>query len=293
MNKVIKVDKDKIDKLINYYEPFMRDKKPPYSVFQAKDGDTVVTLYESGKVMFQGPTADIDAAFWGEAILIEKESFTFNTEDSIGSDEVGTGDYFGPIVVVAAMIKEENKDKLMELGIKDSKALTDEHILKISPKLKGLCDYSYFILNNKVYNEYNEKGYNMNKLKALMHNDCLLKMHNKYPEIKKIIIDEFTTKERFYDYIADETNKIDNLTSLTKGESKSLAVATASVIARYIFLKEMDKLSDKVHYPLPKGAGPQVDSAGKDLVKEHGKEILKEIAKYNFGNTKKILDIYI
>ena len=30
----------------------MREKAPAYAKWQAKDGDTVITLYESGKVVF-------------------------------------------------------------------------------------------------------------------------------------------------------------------------------------------------------------------------------------------------
>ena len=80
---------------------------------------------------------------------------------------------------------------------------------------------------------------------------------------------------------------------MTKAEDKNLAVACASVISRYIFLKEFEKLSDSLHIPLPKGAGKDVDSIGKEVVNQYGKDKLKEIAKINFKNTERILDIFI
>ena len=80
---------------------------------------------------------------------------------------------------------------------------------------------------------------------------------------------------------------------MTKAEDKNLAVASASMISRYIFLKEFDKLCDEVSLPLPKGAGSDVDKMGEELVAKYGEEKLKEVAKYNFKNTQKILKTMI
>ena len=52
--------------MIEFFEDLKREKTPPYAIFQAKDGDTVVTLYESGKAVFQGKDADLYSAFWIE-----------------------------------------------------------------------------------------------------------------------------------------------------------------------------------------------------------------------------------
>ncbi len=109
MNVVIRVNDETKKEMIEYYKDKMRDKKIPYVVFQAQEEDTVITMYESGKVMFQGKSADVDAAHWGIQIEEKKQSKEDNTKKydkyyhstSIGSDEVGTGDYFGPIVVTA------------------------------------------------------------------------------------------------------------------------------------------------------------------------------------------------
>ena len=72
-----------------------------------------------------------------------------------------------------------------------------------------------------------------------------------------------------------------------------MAVACGAIISRYLFLRELNKLSDEIHYPLPKGAGVDVDKAGEDIVKEHGEEILEKIAKKNFKNTDRILHTYV
>ena len=73
MNVVIKVNDEIKKKMIEYYKDKVRDKKIPYVVFQAQEEDTVITMYESGKVMFQGVSADVDAAMWGTALENTKE----------------------------------------------------------------------------------------------------------------------------------------------------------------------------------------------------------------------------
>ena len=73
-------------------------------------------------------------------------------------------------------------------------------------------------------------------------------------------------------------------------EDQCLSVACSSMISRYIFLKEMDKLSNSIGINLPKGANPLVDEVGKKIVSMYGKDKLREIAKLNFKNTDKILN---
>ena len=60
MNIVIKVSDETKEKMIKYYASKKRNKEIPYVVFQADDEDTVITMYTSGKVMFQGVSADVD-----------------------------------------------------------------------------------------------------------------------------------------------------------------------------------------------------------------------------------------
>lgn len=303
MNVVIRVSDKTREKMIKYYSDKKRDKVIPYVVFQAEDNDTVITMYESGKVMFQGKSADVDSAMWLEMDGVEKQEKNkdkikeadrkYYECSSIGSDEVGTGDYFGPIVVTASFVRKEDIPFLEELGIKDSKKLTDEKILEIAPKVAKKISYKSIILTNKEYNErYHDN--NMNKIKAIMHNKVLYQMVESTKEsYDYIIVDEFAREARYYDYIKDSTEIQRGITFMTKAEDKNLAVACSSVISRYIFLKEFDKLADSLHVPLPKGAGPQVDAIGEEIVDKYGKEKLNEVAKLNFANTNRILKIVI
>ncbi len=110
------------DEIYNHYKETFKLKTPPYAVFQSDDcAGTIVTLYESGKIVFQGISADIDYDFWKQRELMENdrdidadkpENSIFNHTSTIGSDEVGTGDYFGPIIVTATLVKKESRKLL-------------------------------------------------------------------------------------------------------------------------------------------------------------------------------------
>lgn len=284
-----------------------RPNTPPYAKWQAKDGDTVITLYESGKVVFQGKDADLASDFWitteklnsgkvdvkNSANKEKKEKLDYINPkiyyaSTIGSDEVGTGDYFGPIVVTATFVAKENIPFLEELGVKDSKKMTDDKILEVVPKIIKTIPYESIILSNKEYNEKYNSDTNMNKIKAILHNKALMTIKNKEQNYDYIVVDQFAEPYVYFNYLKTSSNVVRNLTFMTKAEDKCLSVACASIISRYIFLKEFDKLSKNLGMNLLKGASDKVDEQGLTIVKKYGIDKLSEIAKLNFKNTEKI-----
>lgn len=308
---VYKISDNTKQKMVEYYEDKKREKTPPYAVFQAEEAGTIITLYESGKVMFQGISADIDANMWRDMeahlnngkmpiekknkekekkneieILEEKKKFYYI--NSAGSDEVGTGDFFGPIVVSASFVKKDDIPFLEELGVKDSKKLTDQKILEIVPKIIKRIPYETIIYSNIEYNSHLD--FNMNKIKAILHNKALLSLLKKDNyNYDKVVIDQFCYPRNYFNYLKDSENVLRNITFTTKGEDKCLSVACSSIISRYVFIKEMNKISKMLGKEVPKGAGLEVDKFGKEIVKIYGKDILNKIAKLNFKNTDKIL----
>ena len=302
MNIVIRVNDEIKEKMIEYYKDKRRDKVIPYVVFQAQEEDTVITMYESGKVMFQGTSADVDAAMWGVALENTKEKKEEKKKinqkyyfcNAVGSDEVGTGDYFGPIVVTACYVTKEDIPFLEELGVGDSKKIDDAKILKIAPQLAKRIKYRSVILSNSEYNEKYTRDINMNKIKAILHNQVLYKIvQEEKPKYDYIIVDEFAREARYYEYLNNQKVIQRDITFMTKAEDISPAVGCASIISRYLFLKEFDKICDSIHIPLPKGAGKDVDKIGEEVVEKYGEDKLKEIAKVNFKNTDRILHTMI
>ncbi len=304
MTIVFKISDNLKNKVIEYYKDLRKEKTPPYAVFQAQEADTTITLYESGKLMFQGISADIDANIWidlekklnnriinidGTETKAQKNDNNELNMSTIGSDEVGTGDFFGPIVVTATFVSTQDFEFLKDLGVRDSKKITDDKIKEIAPVIMKKIPYVTTILDNKTYNEKHSNNCNMNKLKAILHNKALYELKNKNNfNYAKIVIDEFCSKDKFYEYIKDVPDKVMHITFMTKAEDKVLSVACASIISRYIFLNKMDELSDSVHIPLPKGAGVNVDKVASEIKDEYGIEKLNEIAKMNFSNVNRL-----
>ncbi|MDD2505357.1 MAG: ribonuclease HIII [Bacilli bacterium] len=307
MTIVFKVSNNIKLKMIDYYSLIKREKTPPYALFQADEADTIITLYESGKVVFQGPSADIDANMWMDLekslnnrdILAElakednkkeeEKDTRFINKPTIGSDEVGTGDYFGPIIVTAAYVGKEHFNLLYELGVRDSKKINDDKILKIAPTLIREIPHVNYILSNK---EYNTTPTNMNKIKAIMHNKVLCSLIEKTKKpYDYVVVDQFCHPRNYFTYIKEASKKYTKITFVTKAEDKCLSVAAASIISRYLFIKEFEKLGNKYNIFLKKGAGVEVDKQGAMLVKKHGENVLFDIAKLNFKNTEKINNI--
>jgi len=247
--------------------------------------------------MFQGKDAEIEYNMWctmlginatkKEVKKVDKKSPSNYFFHSIGSDEVGTGDFFGPVVVCAAYLSGQHLDFVKGLKIDDSKKITDDRIRIIGEQLIDRIPYSMLALHNSKFNEMTKQGYNMNKLKAYLHNSAILQLTNKIKEKTTVIVDQFAEEKLYFNYLKNENKIYRDITFTTKAESKYASVAVASIIARYAFLQYFDKLSAQCGYDLLKGAGKKVDMLAATIIKERGESFLNSIAKTNFVTIEK------
>ena len=191
----IQVNKELKDKIVNFYGSIQKENKGQYILFFGQNKDLTITVYSSKKddvfkVFFIGELALSEAKRWDkDAAPTEPKENKAPTkacwevlDSQIGSDEVGTGDFFGPICVCAAYVKKSDIKRLKELGIDDSKRLNDDQIRRLGKILIKEFEYSQLSLNNEKYNELVDKDMNMNEMKAKMHNRVLfnLKIKKKY-----------------------------------------------------------------------------------------------------------------
>ena len=287
------------NKVVSVYQSYQKDNKGEYIVFFAKRPDLVVTIYTSKKA------GEYKALFIGDNALEEAQIFdpeaTINPpkerkeparwlclEDQIGSDEVGTGDFFGPICVCAAYVSKKDIQFLKKLGVDDSKKIKDEQIIEIGKQLIKKIPYSQVSLDNEKYNELVEKNMNMNEMKSKLHNQVLLNLKHKYPKVENFFIDEFTEKDNYFKYLKDTEEIVDNLNFKTKGESYFPCVAVGSIIARYSFLQKMEKLNKKYGMEFPFGSSKKVDAFTKLFIKKFGLAELLKVCKSNFVNYKNL-----
>ncbi|GIN60215.1 ribonuclease HIII [Robertmurraya siralis] len=300
---VLKLTLSDIATMKKHYEPYLSTANPPGSVFCAKASQCTITAYKSGKVLFQGSNSEGEASKWGNPAEKQDSSKPktsgilpphFESLSVIGSDEVGTGDYFGPITVVAAYVRKEQIPLFKELGVKDSKNLKDDAIEVIAKQIKEIIPFSLLTLHNKKYNQLQQKGMSQGKIKALLHNQAIGHVLDKIAPEKPeaILIDEFAKKEIYYQYLKGQSvvHK-ENVFFSTKAEGVHLAVAAASIIARYAFVRHFENLSKEAGFTIPKGAGPAVDKAAARLIKDKGEKALPKFVKLHFANTEKALKI--
>ncbi|MBN2504128.1 MAG: ribonuclease HIII [Bacilli bacterium] len=303
MNYVFTASENQVATICEYYQDFLVPSDQDHIRFLFRSPNLTVTLYRSLKVMLQGKDAKDEYLMWAEMLGFSPEvAETTSNENtviqnvpvgyakvaSIGSDEVGTGDFFGPVIVTAAYVPLEKISYVLDLGVKDSKKLTDEFIDKIGSDLMKNIDHVVLVTKNEKYNELVTRAFNMNKIKAYLHNHAIRKLLAKNPgKYDMVVIDKFCSVENYFEYLSG-VESFKGVTLIEKAEDKYLSVAAASIISRYVFLREMADLSDKTGIVLPFGAGPAVDLIGKRIALEKGFEIFNSIAKTNFKNLDKI-----
>lgn len=230
-----------------------------------------------------------------DIISFNEEIDDINFKNIIGSDEVGTGDVFGPIIVCAALVTREQYPFLKKIGIRDSKKISNDKIQKIMLMVKDKITYSVQILTPSEYNILNQK-YNLNHIKALLHNKAILDLFKKINKEEMVVLDQFASPKNYFNYLKNEKKVYKKIIFETKAESKYLSVALASIIARNIFLKEIDKLShemyklsnNRIDMKLRLGSGYTVDKQIAEIYQKN-KELIffQKIAKCNFVNIKR------
>ena len=300
-NTVLLMKPNEIEKVKAHYMKFKVERSAPGVIFAAKLADTAITIYKSGKVMFQGNGAERESSLWGTSSTKSTSTSVakgdilppnFSSLSVLGSDETGTGDYFGPITVAACFVSSEQVELVKELGVKDSKMLTDDVMRKMAPDLMETLTHSVLVLKNEKYNDIQSRGWSQGKIKALMHNQALKHVLTKMGEEKPayILIDQFAERGIYYNHIKTEKEIIrENVLFSTKAEQLHVSVAAASIIARYAFLKEMDRLTEIANTTIPKGASAKVDEIAAKIYLKHGEEFLKSITKWHFANTQKAI----
>lgn len=299
MFKQTKVSIEIIDQIIFYYKRFSKKIPSPTISFLARKENTTITVYTNQTVTFQGEYEKSEAARFFSDFGSEKKQqqlFQNTSYPVIGSDESGAGDVFGPLVISAVLIEnQEQYNALKILGITDSKKLSDAQNLFLAERIHALCQTKTIIFNNSRYNQLIARGINLNALKTAGHLQATkFLFENANLPIRRITVDQFTPEKTFWKYVQKDLKKPipafqDHYYFQTKAESDFLEVAAASVIARATFLQALDKLSELVSEPLVKGAGIHVDIQIREL-HERGVNF-DDIAKTHFANIKKQVSI--
>lgn len=298
--------------------PYAVANKNAHALVVAKLDGCTATLYTSGKLLIQGQRSAQVAAFLGLGEMAEqgnqvssgqspatpqtsspRPSGSVSNQPSnnlilIGSDEVGNGSYFGGLSVVASLVKPEDHSWLRSLGVGDSKTLTDQKIRQLAPLLEDKIPHKALLLSPKKYNQVVGEGlrHNAVSVKVALHNQAIFLLLQEVEAPEAIVIDAFTSEGNYRKYLRAERNQFANPISLIqKAEGQYLAVAVSSIIARNLFLENLDQLGQEVGMTLPSGAGAASDQVASRLLRAGGQEQLAQVAKLHFKNTQKAYDL--
>ena len=274
-----------IQAFLEHYQTSLAPSKNPYIRYFLRLPQATVSIYTSGKVLLQGEGAEKYASFFGYQVVEETSGQNLPL---IGTDEVGNGSYFGGLAVVASFVTPDQHDFLRKLGVGDSKTLTDQKIRQIAPILKEKIQHQALLLSPSKYNEVIGDRYNAVSVKVALHNQAIYLLLQKGIQPEKIVIDAFTSAKNYDKYLAQEANRFSNPISLEeKAEGKYLAVAVSSIIARDLFLENLENLGRELGYQLPSGAGTASDKVASQILQAYGMQGLNFCAKLHFKNTEK------
>lgn len=276
------------DFILQNFEIIIKPKQ--YAFWEIKHKDFTATFYNSGKFVVQGK--NISTLFEKLSILgikeIENREVKVKQEDLampilpmpyIGTDESGKGDFFGPLVIAGVLLNEKNCKLFEEMGIKDSKKLKDEQMLKMFHEIQKNSIFSVVSISNQKYNELYIKFRNLNKLLAWGHarviENILEKTHCEYA-----LSDKFGDESLILNALMAKGQSI-KLEQRVRAES-DIAVAAASVLARATYVQRLEDMSGYYGFKFPKGCGSNVLQAAKDFTKMYDRNRLYEVCKGHF-----------
>lgn len=244
-----------------------------YELLRIKDGNIMIIAYKSGKIVYENNNETMKIV---EQIFVNKTDFDYE----LGSDEVGKGEWYGPLVVVCTALKPNDLGELRKLGVRDSKQLSENEISRLSNEIKKRkIIWHPIILAPSTYNEqvenFKKEGKNINELLAWAHSVVIKKLIDDLTfNSIQVVIDKFDVEKTFRRLQGIDRKKI-KIIQKSKGESE-IPVATASILAKKIFNDEVDKMCKTYGMDFRK-----IDP------KEIPHDILKNVAKLHFKNIPK------
>jgi ribonuclease HIII len=229
---------------------------------------------------------NVSKLIFGEKLFSE-ENEVFNPKSYIGTDESGKGDYFGPLVIAGVFVDPFISEQLQNLGVKDSKTISDWQIKTLAGKIKKIANINFdtVVISPDKYNKLHEKMGNVNKILGWAHARVLENILNKC-KAENAISDKFGSESLILNSLQEKGKEL-KLYQTSKAE-RYVAVAAASIIARDIVIRWFELNSKKIGFQIPKGASKAVETAGEKIIKVFDEEKLKILVKIHFKTSQKI-----
>ncbi|MBE6485765.1 MAG: hypothetical protein E7Z85_02850 [Methanosphaera stadtmanae] len=291
--KSVELTDNEINRFLNLTREYKHEKPHQYEHTRIKDGKIVFILYNSKKLVYNDNVECYDLL---SNILEEKEyddngydkyneknyensiSILENYEYTIGSDETGKGEWYGPLVITSVCTSHEENLKLKEIGVTDSKKLSRKQIGNLYRKIEKLnINHETIVLTpfsyNKLYAKFKSEGKNLNHLLAYLHSKAITNLLSQVNTSNVlVIIDKFDYK-KMNEYL--DVNDSVKIIQENNGE-KFIPVAASSIIAKYHYEKTLKDIEKRYNINLRKTKPKNID-----------KNIIDKVAKVHFKNVKK------
>ncbi len=266
MTLFINVAKEDLQKLKDFSQ---ENPKTIYEEMRLQKNGATLILYTSGKLLLQGQKETV-AEITNELKKLhfqeeQKPHFLKETGWIIGTDEVLKGDTFGGLVVAGVKADNELREKLIELGVTDSKLLADTEIIMMAEKIKKIVQCE---VRSLLPEEYNKK-HSLTGLLNNLHKECA-----QYLKPGKHVVDKFPGC-----IVGDVITE--------KAEVKYVEVAAASILARASGLQQLHYLSALAGFELPKGSTHVKEAL---LRLRNNKLNFEKFVKLDFRNVKEIVE---
>ncbi|MCX8060904.1 MAG: ribonuclease HIII [Aquificaceae bacterium] len=217
-----------------------RKREVPGTKWSVSKEGVHLLLYPSGTLLLQGKGAPLFKDF-----LLSKVGLPQRC--SVGCDESGKGDVFGPLVLCCALLRPDYYAKVLELNLKDCKRIKDEEVLRKADLYSSFGEHTCKVVEPQELNAMHRQVGNLNRLLDRLYGELLEPLRAEHP-FADFFVDAYSSKNPFGDWVVFEP-----------GGEKRLPVAVASVLARAEFLKWLKKRQ------LPKGSSPEVMTLAREL----------------------------
>lgn len=222
----------------------------------------------------------------------QNKSKEFYKSSHIGCDETGSGDFFGPLCVVACYIDERDYDWLRSINVRDPKEMSTQEIIDIARQIKDRIIYSLLILDNSHYNQMASSGKNLANIKAQLYNQAITNVMQKVAmKVDKKVVNQFVSPKTFYNYLKNEVIVVKDLSFEQKGEEEYLGIMCSAILSRYAFYQYFNNMSKSLKMKLPRGTSNTLDNVAIEIAKKYGKKMLFKVTKTNMTNYKRIKDL--
>jgi len=201
----------------------------------------------------------------------------------LGIDEAGRGPVIGPMIITGVLIDETKTKKLKSLGVKDSKLLTStkrEHLYKI---IKSITKHKTIIIKPKeIDNALESDDLNLNTLEAIK----TIEIINTLNPDEAILDCPSPNIKAYKELIYNKVSKSTKIIAEHKADIKYIVVSAASIIAKSIREKEMEKIRKKYG---DCGSGYPSDPKTQNFLKKHYKKH-PEIFRHTWSTYQKVIN---